>query len=634
MAPNDSLFAEAQSLHRGGQLQAAREFYWEVLQAAPHHGGALHMLGVIALQSDDAAQAVALLRQAAAIDADVPALHANLGFALLAADQPHDAAAAFTAALALDPALAEARTGLGEVCNALTVQALAADDAATALARVRQSLAAAETGPARRLFVAVVRVLPRPETDADFRILLTRALNENWGPPATLSPMAAALVLRGNWRDGLLIALLRATPNSNPALERLLTQTRREILASPDADGDLSFATALAWQCFLNEYVFWQDETETARAQALKARLEAALAHGAGIPPLWVILVACYFPLSSVAGASSLRQRAWPEAVTALLVQQIDEPEEEKRLSAALPALTPIASNVSCQVRQQYEENPYPRWVRFVDIDEPVTLAAYLKAKFPHTAPESLPDMPAFLSAGCGTGPFALDLARRIRHAALTAVDLSRTSLGYAARKAAEAGVTITFGQADILQIAALEQQFDLIESSGVLHHMAEPFAGWRALLGQLKPGGVMLLGFYSTPARHVVAVARKWIAQEGFVATPDGIRACRHRLMAEPDGALAPLLGWPDFYSVSACRDLLFHVRETPMSLDEIAAFLRANGIVLLGFEIGEAVLAAYHTRFPDDPAATDLGHWRDFEADHPNTFAAMYQFWVQRLI
>jgi hypothetical protein len=43
-------------------------------------------------------------------------------------------------------------------------------------------------------------------------------------------------------------------------------------------------------------------------------------------------------------------------------------------------------------------------------------------------------------------------------------------------------------------------------------------------------------------------------------------------------------------------------------------------------------ATLRAYKRRFPDDPAATNLDHWHDFEDDRPDTFSGMYVFWVQR--
>jgi 2-polyprenyl-3-methyl-5-hydroxy-6-metoxy-1,4-benzoquinol methylase len=56
-------------------------------------------------------------------------------------------------------------------------------------------------------------------------------------------------------------------------------------------------------------------------------------------------------------------------------------------------------------------------------------------------------------------------------------------SLGYAARKAEEMELAnLEFAHADLLQLGALDRQFDIIESVGVLHHLADPQAGFAAL--------------------------------------------------------------------------------------------------------------------------------------------------------
>jgi hypothetical protein len=87
------------------------------------------------------------------------------------------------------------------------------------------------------------------------------------------------------------------------------------------------------------------------------------------------------------------------------------------------------------------------------------------------------------------------------------------------------------------------------------------------------------------------------------------------------------------DFFSTSACRDLLFHVQEHRMTLTGIDAFLRENDLQFLGFEIDTNVLRAYKLRFPDDSAATNLGRWQIFENENPDTFIGMYQFWIQKI-
>ena len=67
MAETDSLFAEAQALHRAGHLPQAREFYVEVLRTAPQHDGALHGLGLIAFRQGDGRAAALHFAEASAV---------------------------------------------------------------------------------------------------------------------------------------------------------------------------------------------------------------------------------------------------------------------------------------------------------------------------------------------------------------------------------------------------------------------------------------------------------------------------------------------------------------------------------------------------------------------------------------
>ena len=67
-------------------------------------------------------------------------------------------------------------------------------------------------------------------------------------------------------------------------------------------------------------------------------------------------------------------------------------------------------------------------------------------------------------------------------------------------------------------------------------------------------------------------------------------------------------------------------------MTLPEINAFLQSHGLRFIGFETDAATLNTYHNAFPDDPAATNLCNWQQYEQQHPQTFISMYQFWVQK--
>jgi hypothetical protein len=162
---------------------------------------------------------------------------------------------------------------------------------------------------------------------------------------------------------------------------------------------------------------------------------------------------------------------------------------------------------------------------------------------------------------------------------------------------------------------------------------MADPFAAWRGLTRLLRPGGVMNLGLYSALARANVVEARAFIAENGFTADADGIRRARAAIAALPaDAPMRRLTHSADFYSMSECRDLLFHVQEHRLTLPQIQAFLEGSGLRFLGFELGRDVLARYAAHAPHDRTLSDLSSWDAFEQAFPRTFLGMYQFWVQK--
>jgi SAM-dependent methyltransferase len=430
--------------------------------------------------------------------------------------------------------------------------------------------------------------------------------------------------------------MLVSAQNTDLEIERFLTMARRSLLdaaAGNDADdAGMEFKAALARQCFINDYVFFCDEAEIDRAARLRDALATALDLGTPVSVPLLLAVACYFPLQSISGADKLPDLPWPEPIAAILTQQLREPREEVLLRASIPGLTGIENAVSRLNRQQYEENPYPRWVRIPRLEQASTIAEYLRKRFPladlkQGGGSGIADI---LSVGCGTGQLALEIALGIRSRML-AVDLSIASLGYARRKAQELGLSaIEFAQADLLELGAIGRTFDVVECSGVLHHLADPFSGWRALLPHLRPGGFMMVGLYSETARRGIVRAQQIIGQGGYGISADGIRRCRQDLLNSD--ACRDLAASDDFFGISSCRDLLFHVQESRTQLPVIKAFLRDNGLTFLGFETDSATLQAYRQRFPGDPAATNLAHWHAFESEYPNSFSGMYRFWVQK--
>src|SRR5262249_54831137 len=148
-------------------------------------------------------------------------------------------------------------------------------------------------------------------------------------------------------------ALLECAPVSNIELERFVTAARHALLARatgdrPDVDENvMGFCSALAQQCFLNEYVFAQTDDEAEQAHLPRDSLVRPIQLTDTIPELWLTIVAAYFPLASLPMAGTLLERTWSAPVMDLIVQQVQEPQQEQQLRAAMPALTPIEDRVS-----------------------------------------------------------------------------------------------------------------------------------------------------------------------------------------------------------------------------------------------------------------------------------------------
>jgi 2-polyprenyl-3-methyl-5-hydroxy-6-metoxy-1,4-benzoquinol methylase len=323
--------------------------------------------------------------------------------------------------------------------------------------------------------------------------------------------------------------------------------------------------------------------------------------------------------------------------LAALMVQQVDEPLRERTLRDGIARLTDIDEPTSRAVQAQYEANPYPRWVKAGAPSAARTVQARLRELLPRAGAlaAQVPLQPQVLIAGCGTGQEAVETALQWPAARILAVDLSVASLAHAARKAQEHGVEgIAFAQADLLALPRLGRRFDVVSCVGVLHHLADPPAGLRALAACLARGGVMQLGFYSARARRAVDAARARVEAAGLRPSPEGIRAARRLLLALPaDDPAAAVTSIADFHATSACRDLLMHAQERSYSLPEVGAMLDAAGLALAGLAVDPAVGREYD-RFNagHDAQRVDLARWDAYEALHPGTFAGMYVLWVRR--
>jgi predicted O-linked N-acetylglucosamine transferase (SPINDLY family) len=99
--------------HQAGRLHEAEQLYRKILENHPDHAGAMHYLGVVALQTDRTDDAVKLIRRAIAISPNYDAAHNNLGNALRKQRLLDAAIAAYRKSIELNPNVPEAHRSLG-----------------------------------------------------------------------------------------------------------------------------------------------------------------------------------------------------------------------------------------------------------------------------------------------------------------------------------------------------------------------------------------------------------------------------------------------------------------------------------------------------------------------------------------
>lgn len=443
----------------------------------------------------------------------------------------------------------------------------------------------------------------------------------------------------------LFTALLGHCLMTSPEIERLLTRLRRHLLRSvSNAPSSIDpvprdLCLALAMQCFLNEYVFEETAEESAWVKNLEANVRKAVQDGLAVDDYALAILAAYRPLDRLDWAQPAFT-ANTAGLNQLKAIFIDQPKMETESATDILTLTAPGNVTSEHVQRQYEENPYPRWVTCAR-ESPMAFSDFAMAMKRNYAVPSTPShtnsKPEILIAGCGTGMQAIQCASQYTDAAITAIDLSRPSLAYALRKTHEHQLSnINYVQADLLHLADLPEfqgRFDFVECLGVLHHLADPSRGLQSLAKCLRPGGLIYLGVYSATARSSIIAGRKLIAQHGLAPTAVGIREFRKRVMqsighpGDQARKLRPLAHFIDFYSISMCRDLAFHVQEHQFRPKEILTLALGAGLTLLGFGIVDAKAARlYAARNPADRYVRDVAKITAFEREFPQTFAAMY--------
>ena len=398
------------------------------------------------------------------------------------------------------------------------------------------------------------------------------------------------------------------------------------------------FMLALACQCFSNEYAFSETEDELAQLEVLTTSLKNIDTNEAlsRTDQVIITLLSMYQPLYTITqlkkiilGKNTHQSAQWD----ILIERQYTQPLEELRIKENIETLTHIEDQTSQAVQEQYEDSPYPRWLS-INLHKPRNYQQILSELFPSFKVPVFSESPLnVLIAGCGTGSHAAMTGTRFANINVLAIDLSRQSLAYAQRMANRNQLNnLRFAHADILALKDLKQRFQIIESMGVLHHMKEPEKGLKVLTDLLDRDGLINLGFYSTIARRQITRARE--RYTNTEPTPANLRQSRQEIFAlAEDDPLRTITKIKDFYSLSECRDLIFHTQEHCYTIAEIKELIHSCGLKFIGFELPTpAVKKQYMENYPDDTQMDNLDNWGEFEENNQDTFLGMYTFWCQR--
>ncbi len=440
--------------------------------------------------------------------------------------------------------------------------------------------------------------------------------------------------------DPLLLAALHQSLIKSPTLERLIMTLRYELLLDSTKNSQirsdyLPLASALCSYGFNSDFILPETESESNMIKAIKTLIQSAIQvencepndiSGA------ILLLGMYEPLSK---DSDIRQfinadtQRWNQHCRSIIQRY----RQDIQLSSL--SIERISRINQTEIQSQYELYPYPKWETLEyrrPTDYGQALAAELQSKLPISL--SYKNKLSILIAGCGTGRHALHVAKYFKNVDVTAIDFSRASLAFAKYKAKELGIeNITFYQADLLNINRPDWEFDVIECSGVLHHIKQPHKALNNLLKMLKPGGLLKLALYSQYAREPVQKIRDLWNTKAMALDDRKMKIIRQAVLASDVEGKDRLINSDDFYSLSGCKDLLFNEFEktyTPLSIERLC---QKHQLSMLGFvHLSHQTKLDFCQRFEcTEKALNHLKLWEQFESEHPDLFSGMYQFYCQ---
>ena len=442
----------------------------------------------------------------------------------------------------------------------------------------------------------------------------------------------------------LLHLSLNNTIIKSELLEKLIMALRYELLSHSTQSGNLShtymdLCDAISSYGLKCEFILPTTDAEKNMVNTLKNIIDQSVIKP-GCTPTDIsgalLLFSMYEPwitLKNYTHLAQLPDSSWPAST-------INLKQKNKNLFSLIDQkVDSITSNINNEnqgVKSQYEAFPYPRWDK-LDHKKPTNYGVALSNEYPNTQfSDNLFTEPLkVMIAGCGTGLHALNVAKYFHNVKVTAIDLSHKSLSYARLKSQDLKVkNVEFKQADLTKLTNLENPFDIIECSGVLHHIPDYKTALANLLSNLKPNGLIKISLYSQYARGSINQIRQLFNRDIENIDPQKVKVIRQALLqGEVIDDIAGIINSDDFYSMSGVIDLLFHQFERQFTPKGLQSLFDEFGLEWLGFsnlsEDTKNSFIEFHGKNHAD--FKNLSQWDEFEQEHSKTFSSMYQFYCQ---
>jgi SAM-dependent methyltransferase len=214
-------------------------------------------------------------------------------------------------------------------------------------------------------------------------------------------------------------------------------------------------------------------------------------------------------------------------------------------------------------VRRFYERAPFPDYPSGASLSW--LRARAERSEFARLIDRAIPGDARVVEIGCGTGQMSLYLARA--HRVVIGADLTRASLKLAVEAARRFELDqVRFIETDLHHPGMRAGAFDVVYSSGVLHHTSDPSAAFAQIVRLARPGGMIVLGMYNTFARIPLRVRR-------FVARLSGYRFVpRDPVLRDRESEPARRKAW--------LQDQYQHPEEHRHTLAEVQRWFAENGV------------------------------------------------------